>query len=280
MTDVPSEARPDLSRPDLSRSNLWHTARSPRMVALLLLFLAVAAVCARLGVWQLDRAQASGERQAELRAEAEAAGGPRPLLDVLTPQEAFRGDLIGTVVSVEGRLGAETLLVPGRAKDGAPGFGVVQPLQVPDAGGAVLVVARGWVPDSTTPLPPTPSGTVRVVGVLQAGEGAGPAGLPEGQVGAISPAQLVNQWGGPTWSGYVILTEPVAAPGADAGAGAAPGNALDLYPVPVPDTGLDVQNLAYALQWWIFGGFAVLLWWRLVRDEAAARAEEDGAVAS
>ncbi|WP_448631831.1 hypothetical protein [Cellulomonas soli] len=33
--------------------------------------------------------------------------------------------------------------------------------------------------------------------------------------------------------------------------------------------GLNIQNLAYAAQWWIFGAFAVGLWLRLVRDEAA-----------
>ena len=46
-------------------------------------------------------------------------------------------------------------------------------------------------------------------------------------------------------------------------------------------TGLNLQNLFYALQWWVFGGFAVLLWVRLVRDEAAggkrrARGEDAG----
>jgi hypothetical protein len=30
----------------------------------------------------------------------------------------------------------------------------------------------------------------------------------------------------------------------------------------------DVRNYAYALQWWIFSGFAVLLWLRVVRDAA------------
>jgi hypothetical protein len=42
-------------------------------------------------------------------------------------------------------------------------------------------------------------------------------------------------------------------------------------PLPPPTAlgrGLNVQNLAYALQWWVFGGFAVLLWARIVRDEA------------
>nr|BFF18892.1 hypothetical protein GCM10025730_24130 [Promicromonospora thailandica] len=34
-------------------------------------------------------------------------------------------------------------------------------------------------------------------------------------------------------------------------------------------TGANLQNIFYALQWWVFGGFAVLLWVRLVRDEMA-----------
>jgi hypothetical protein len=29
-------------------------------------------------------------------------------------------------------------------------------------------------------------------------------------------------------------------------------------------TGL--RNLLYACQWWVFGGFAVFLWWRWCRD--------------
>jgi hypothetical protein len=28
----------------------------------------------------------------------------------------------------------------------------------------------------------------------------------------------------------------------------------------------DVRNYAYALQWWAFTGFAILMWWRFVRD--------------
>lgn len=28
----------------------------------------------------------------------------------------------------------------------------------------------------------------------------------------------------------------------------------------------DIQNYAYAFQWWAFTGFAFLMWWRVVRD--------------
>ena len=41
-----------------------------------------------------------------------------------------------------------------------------------------------------------------------------------------------------------------------------------------PGAGLNIQNLAYAAQWWIFGAFAVLLWLRLVRDEARGSGPE------
>jgi cytochrome oxidase assembly protein ShyY1 len=33
-----------------------------------------------------------------------------------------------------------------------------------------------------------------------------------------------------------------------------------------PPSGFALQNLSYALQWWLFAGFAVFFWWRLVRD--------------
>ena len=55
-----------------------------------------------------------------------------------------------------------------------------------------------------------------------------------------------------------------------------------LDPPTKPGAGLNIQNLAYAAQWWIFGAFAVLLWLRLVRDEARGSEvspAEDGAAA-
>jgi len=34
----------------------------------------------------------------------------------------------------------------------------------------------------------------------------------------------------------------------------------------------DLRNYGYALQWWTFTGFAVLMWWRLIRDAELRRA--------
>ncbi len=41
---------------------------------------------------------------------------------------------------------------------------------------------------------------------------------------------------------------------------------------PTPtQTGPNLQNLLYALEWFVFGGFAVFIWWRTVLDEAHGR---------
>ncbi len=233
------------------------TALSPRMLVLLVLLLGAAAVCARLGVWQLDRAELRGDAEQQERRAAIAEADPLPLQDVLEPQSSFRGELVGEKVVASGAFEPDQVLVPGRALDGRTGYLVVAPLRVDDA---VLAVVRGWVAEPEAPEPPTDA--VEVVGFLQVGEGAGIAtDLPAGQVDAVSPAELVNRWGGPIYSGYLVEAS-------------APDGVQTLPPPTLAGGGLNIQNLAYALQWWIFGGFAVLLWARMVRDETRLAREE------
>ncbi len=236
------------------------------MLLVLVLLLGAAAVCGRLGVWQLDRAQLRGDAAEEER-RAELADAPTdPLADVLAPQTSFRSELVGHKVEARGVYEDDELLVPGRALDGRTGYLVLTPLRVDDAARPVLAVVRGWVADAgDAAAAPAPDGTVTITGYLQVGEAAGgETGAPD-QVEAVSPAELVNRWGGPTYSGYLVLaaSEP------------AQSGELALLPAPtLAGGGLNIQNLAYALQWWIFGGFAVLLWGRLVRDETRAAREE------
>lgn len=223
-------------------------ARTPRMIGLLVLLLAIAAVCGRLGMWQLDRAQQRAAQSADHERVAAV-----DLSDVLAPQQALSGDLVGTTVVVDGTFGADQVLVAGRELDGRTGHLVVTPLVLAD--GAVLAVVRGWVAEPADAAAfPAPAGVVQVRGRLAAGEAARGTG---GEVTAVSPAELVNRWGGPIYSAYLVLEQVEPAQGD-----------LTLLPEPAAGPGLDLQNLAYALQWWIFGGLAVLLWLRMVRDEA------------
>lgn len=252
----------------VSAAMFRRAALTPRMLALLLVFLAIAAVCARLGIWQLDRAVQRAEINETARVAQQQQAPAGPLGEVLTPLSTFPGDLVGTKVRVTGRFDGESFLVPGRVgASGEVGFLVLDRFVVTDDGAAapedpvgILPVVRGWVGEPTVPAP-TP-GEVTLQGFLQAGESFERADLPEGQLAAIAPGQLVNLWGGPVYTGYLVVSDPV-----DEG--------IEQLPPPtLPGGGLDLQNLAYAVQWWIFGGFAVLLWSRLVRDEARVEAEE------
>lgn len=246
------------------RADYLCVARTPRMLLILALLLVVAAVCARLGMWQLERAQLRGDAAATERAAELASRPPEPLEEVLLPQSSFTGDLVGVPVVVTGTFGADELLVPGRVLGDEVGFLVLTPLTTDD--GAVLAVVRGWVADAV--LPAAPSGPVRVTGYLQAGEAAGDP-VPEGQIDAVSPAELVNRWGGPIYTGYLVVStvEPAQSD-------------VELLPPPTAQgTGTNLQNLAYALQWWIFGALAVLLWVRMVRDAARDEIIADDAAA-
>jgi cytochrome oxidase assembly protein ShyY1 len=263
-------------------TTMLRAAVRPRMLALLLLLLGAAAVCGRLGVWQLDRAEIRGASATAQRLAAQEAVAPVGLGDVLAPQTAFSGELVGRRVVARGVYDAAgQVIVVNRALDGRTGYLVLTPLSVTDdrpdlaagsaspavaaqvpAGTPVLPVVRGWVavPDDAAALA-VPAGEVTVTAWLQSSEASGRADLPEGQVDAISSAALLNRWGGPIWTGYAVLT--ASDPNQ--------GDALTLLPAPVRSgTGLNLQNLAYAAQWWIFGGFAIFLWLRMVRDEATA----------
>ena len=269
-------------------TTMLRTAVRPRMLVLLVLLVGAAAVCGRLGVWQLDRAEIRGASAAAQRLAAQEAIPPVGLGDVLAPQKAFTGELVGRRVVTRGVYDAAgQVLVVNRALDGRTGYLVLTPLRVTDdrprpaAGSAspldsgpvvaapvevpvgtpVLPVVRGWVavPDDAAALA-VPAGEVTVTAWLQSSEASGRSDLPTGQVDAISSAQLLNRWGGPIWTGYGVLR--ASDPGQ--------GDSLALLPTPVRSgTGLNVQNLAYAAQWWIFGGFAIFLWLRMVRDEAS-----------
>jgi surfeit locus 1 family protein len=52
----------------------------------------------------------------------------------------------------------------------------------------------------------------------------------------------------------------------------------ELVPPPSPQPhGIAWRNAAYAVQWWVFAGFALVMWWKMVqqaaRDEAAQTEE-------
>ncbi|WP_078066787.1 SURF1 family protein [Streptomyces jeddahensis] len=217
--------------------------------------------CIFMGSWQLGRFE---DRVQDHRSASEASAqdkraAARPLDSLLPVDKETSGDR----ATATGRYGKQ-LLVPDRELDGKRGFYVVTMLRTD--GGKALPVVRGWLPGdaSAAKAPAPPAGEVTVTGALQASETAdsdgvsATGGLPAGQLGIISAASLVNLVPYDVYDAWITLDK------ADAGMKAVPatepqGSGLDLKAF---------QNLGYTGEWFVFAGFVVFMWFRLLRREA------------
>lgn len=216
--------------------------------------------CIFMGSWQLSRFEARVEahRSADEQVETARTEAARPLADLLPVDQSTSGKR----ATVSGRY-AKQLLVPDRQLDGKDGFYVLTLLRT-DSGQALPVV-RGWLPGKAdaAKAPAPPAGEVTVTGALQASETPGDngisnqGGLPSGQTAAISSASLVNLVPYKVYDAWVTLDK------ADSGMTAVPATAPD-------NSGLDLkafQNLGYTGEWFVFAGFVVFMWFRLLRRE-------------
>ncbi len=233
---------------------MLRTALRPRWLALLALALAVAGVFAALGSWQLDRSRDEA-RERDLR--AQAAQDPVPLADVLAPGQAVGTEAGRATVVVEGDLEADRVrLSPRRELGDRTGSWVVVPLVVEGTEPAArLAVLLGWQPGDDVPA--VDGGAVGLTGVLRGSEAPSGAEVDGSLLETVSTADLLNVWGAPVYTAYLVASADDA-------------RAAGLEPVPTePEArglGFDLQNLSYALEWWVFAAFALFVWWRVVRD--------------
>lgn len=110
-----------------------------RNVALVVVAVLVAAVCVRLGVWQLHRLAERRTRNASLA--LLLALPPVELRDGSLPLDSVRDHRI--VARGVYDFAAERTW-PGRSFDGTPGVALITPLRLPE--GSAVLVDRGWVP--------------------------------------------------------------------------------------------------------------------------------------
>jgi surfeit locus 1 family protein len=216
------------------------------------------AIAIGLGVWQYHAWQA--------RRSAEAVdltqGSTVPLADVMGPDDPFPGDKVGQPVALSGTWVPDaTVLVEGREHDDVRGFWVVTPLQV---GESAVPVVRGWTA-STDDVPAAPEGSASLDAWLQPSEGTGAVDndLTDDIYPQLRVADIAQRVDGDVYSAYAV---------AEKGLGGLP--AADLRELPDAGRFTALRNLLYALEWWVFAGFAGFIWWRFVRD---ARAEESTA---
>lgn len=226
-------------------------------------------VCLFMGSWQLSRfeTRVDSHRDQQTQADEARTADSAPLADLLPVST----ETSGRRATATGRYDtAHQLLVPDRDLDARKGFYVLTLLRT-DAGKALPVV-RGWLPgdagskDDAAKIPAPPSGQVTVVGALQASESPSSkgvrtsGGLPQGQLGVISAASLVNLVPYAVYDAWITVAE-------------AAGPLTAVPPAAAPNSGLDLkafQNLGYTGEWFVFAGFVAFMWFRLYRREAEA----------
>ena len=248
---------------------------TPRMLALHVAAVLATLAAVLLGVWQYGAWQHGREDQAASRVDA----APKPLTAVMSSDEAFPGDAVGQPVRLSGRwLPRSTVYVADRELHGRTGVWAVTPVAVcggsrggsrgGSQGGSAscgtapaILVVRGWA-RSVRDAPAPPSGPVRVTGWLQPGEGSGVTDTDprDDVIPELRVADAIQHVDQDLYGGYVIARGVSTTGGLEA-----------VTPASLPKAAAftSLRNLLYALEWWVFGGFALYVWWRWCRDEVS-----------
>lgn len=227
-------------------------------------------ICFVGGAWQLGTYDQRQENERADRQEVPTV----PIDEVWSPDQPFLDTMNHRPVTVTGTFGSaqEQHWVSGRTQGGDDGYWLLSPLELADDPGTAILVVRGFSPElGDLPPPPASEQTFRVV--LEPGEPVDPADVSASAeaevIASIRVPALVNELPYALFPGFGISTSTDVAGG------------LALAEVPEPEVSWTVglRNLAYSLQWWVFGLFALFMWWRmgleLVASERARRAAPD-----
>jgi cytochrome oxidase assembly protein ShyY1 len=210
-------------------------------VLVLLVGFGLAAGMVLMGIWQLRVYQNQGAEAAARR-----AAEPAVPLSAVAPAGGAVRDGYGRSVTFAGTYDPahQRLLTVDGVTDR---FRVVTLLRTDD--GAGVVVVRGVATDTgSTP----PAGRQEEVGVLLPSEEPDQVG-PEDD--PVRVPELAQTWPGPLVDGFVILS-----------AGDAESQGLEPATIRLPEGRGRLRNGAYAMQWWLFAGFAVVMAIRMARD--------------
>jgi surfeit locus 1 family protein len=233
-------------------SGFWRIAVRPRWIAALLLCLGIAAGFAALGQWQLSRSVENADV-----ADAPDSEVAVPLATIAEPQTEVTQPQLGRRVTVDGRIVPQdfTVLTGRNNGDVADGAWLVAHVVTDD--GVTLAVALGWAPDAASAAAAEDeSSPGSFEGRYLPSEAPTESDFETGERSALAVSELINIWPDalPTYGGYLVLDEHW------------PGLEPIFSPAPAREIEVNLLNVFYALEWAIFAGFAIYLWYRLVRD--------------
>lgn len=249
--------------------NFFKVATRPKWIGGLLLALAVAAVFALLAQWQIDRTYRyipktpTNQKVVELQ----------ELADPSSPFQPAQADrlvsLMATPIPGQAYVIKNRVQLVGESE--ATGAWLVRPAT--DADGKFVTLALGWYP--TVKEAQVVAETLRglaedmslreYTGIYEPTEDPRPS---EGNTfESLSIPQLINLPGIPetvdAYAGFVIVQSPTE-PGHKIVIGNNPGQNI-----------FNWLTAFYALEWILFAGAAVFLWWRTVRDQVIRETVKD-----
>lgn len=248
------------------RNGLW-ALRQRRYATLAALMFVVALLCVAAGTWQITRYQEKVHDNNALRANDHAAAVPltTALVPLVGQGAAPSADAIRyRTVRVSGSYLPGTQFVQFSDANDNNGFAVLNPFRTREG---VLLVARGFVPQTANATPPgnlpaPPSGQVTITGQLQTpdtgNDGAGQ--LPDAELTKINPTEQAGRLSAPVYNTYLALNS--GQPGA-----------AKLQPLPAPDMSnpaggaAEWQHLAYIIQWYVFALLALAAPFIVARHE-------------
>ena len=243
---------------------MWSVARRPRWIVALLIVLLIAAIFAGLAQWQVGRAVAT----ATITTYPDQT--VTPLSKVAVPQKEVTERAAGQMVSVVGRrVAGDTYVISDRVNFGVTGYWVLGHV-VAKSNGASVAVALGWTKskakaDAAAAVLKAGAQTSTIVGRYQPTEPPDQDDFEHNVVSVVSIPWLINEWKTvtpTTYGGYIVDN-------------VAPAGLTKIQSVkPVNDVSLNWLNVFYAIEWVVFAGFALYLWYRLIRD-VYEREEED-----
>lgn len=214
----------------------------------------------------------------------------RPYTQILEPGGYLDATEVDTVVEAKGSyVPGSSYLVENKLNDGQQGFWVISLFEPADADTVTtsfgtdtraIAVARGWTPLAQIPAEPT--GQLTIAGRVVGNDSPVNSNLVStdradelGVIGSANSSYLTNLWNAPLFNGILTLdSESTGATPLGAGGTISPdatviGQSTDFLPIradQVTNESLDWLNIFYAVEWLVFAGFALYLWWRMLKD--------------
>jgi surfeit locus 1 family protein len=237
----------------------WRRSRA----VILLATLAAAALTARLGVWQLDRAAQKTAIQTHI--EQRGTMPPLPVAELARSAEQAAAQHYRHITLHGQWLASRTVYLDNRPMNGRSGFIVVTPLLL-SVGDAVMV-QRGWMPrdpqDRTRLQPlPTPSGEVTLTGRIA----PEPSRLLE--FAAVNTGAIRQNLDAREFAQEIGHTlRPLSIQQLD-GPDAPPDGLQRQWPMPAVDVG---KHHGYAFQWFALCALilGLYVWFQLLRPRSS-----------